>query len=232
MLKKLPNQYISLWQWLIIAIILFGYAIYNALALFTLPFVNTAESTVFSTGDNYIALVIQSLLLLTIFLYLRYIQFDWRSLPFRWEWRSLWQAVVIFVITSLLIDIVTGLYHGFLPLQWLHVFSNIRNALASIDLSLIIYSLFNGIYEELFFLGLCFAVKPSQRVYAVLFSLLIRCAFHLYQGLEYTLYIGIIMGIVYITLYRYWQSRNLLTFFIAHALSDIFGLSVLYYFSQ
>lgn len=232
MLKKLLNKHISLWQWLIVAIILFGYAIYNAFALFTLPFVNTAESTVFSTGDNYIALVIQSLLFLTTFLYLRYIQFDWRSLPFRWEWCSLWQAVVIFIITSLLIDIATGLYHGFLPLQWLNVFTNIGDTLASVDLSLIIYSLFNGVYEELFFLGLCFAVKPSQRVYAVLFSLLIRSAFHLYQGLEYTLYIGIIMGVVYIALYRYWQSRNLLAFFIAHALSDMFGLSVLYYFYQ
>jgi hypothetical protein len=77
-----------------------------------------------------------------------------------------------------------------------------------------------GIYEELYFLGICLAVRKEHLKWPVPFSVLIRVSFHTYQGILSALGIGLLFG----------GFRYLLPFFIAHAVGDIFGLGILSYF--
>lgn len=93
-----------------------------------------------------------------------------------------------------------------------------------------IYALLNGVYEEIYFLGICLAVRKEHLKWALPFSLLIRVSFHTYQGMISALGIGLLFGIFMYLMYRRSKDRNLLPFFIAHAIGDIFGLGVLSYF--
>lgn len=93
-----------------------------------------------------------------------------------------------------------------------------------------IYSLLNGVYEELYFLGICLAVKKEHIKWAVPFSLLIRTSFHTYQGMLSALGIGLLFGGLFLLVYYRSKDKNLLPFFIAHTIADIFGIGILSYF--
>ncbi|UWH02138.1 CPBP family intramembrane metalloprotease [Corynebacterium silvaticum] len=97
-----------------------------------------------------------------------------------------------------------------------------------IDASLVLFSLQNGFYEEIFFLGIFLSVAPKYRVAAFIFSLVVRTIFHTYQGLASALGIGLILGSIFYFLYTRSKDKNLYTFFLAHAICDVVGLAVLY----
>ena len=98
--------------------------------------------------------------------------------------------------------------------------------------SAVIYSIFNGIYEEIYFLGVCFAVQPKTLKWVILFSLLVRISFHTYQGMLSAIGIGLIFGIYMLYTFHKSKSKNLLPFFWAYAMGDIFGLGILVYFMK
>ncbi len=68
--------------------------------------------------------------------------------------------------------------------------------------SLIFYALLNGFYEEIFFLGICLMGNPKHAKWAFLYSLIIRCSFHTYQGLVSGIGLGLIVGIIFHLLYQ------------------------------
>lgn len=55
----------------------------------------------------------------------------------------------------------------------------------------------------------------------------IRFSFHTYQGLLWALVIGVIYGLFYYVMYKK-VVKNLLPFFLMHALADMFGSSLMY----
>lgn len=89
------------------------------------------------------------------------------------------------------------------------------------------YGLLNGFYEEFFFLGLMTSVSEKNKWKALAFSTLIRFPFHTYQGLLWALVIGVIYGLFYYVMYKK-VVKNLLPFFLMHALADMFGSSLMY----
>ncbi|WP_153052902.1 type II CAAX prenyl endopeptidase Rce1 family protein, partial [Streptococcus suis] len=65
--------------------------------------------------------------------------------------------------------------------------------------------------------------------WAFLYSLIIRCSFHTYQGLISALGLGLILGTIFYLLYQKIKPKNLLPFFLAHAVADVIGLTILSY---
>lgn len=82
----------------------------------------------------------------------------------------------------------------------------------------------NGFYEEVFFLGLVFAARPGKLRQAIVLSLFVRYAFHTYQGLV-SAFIITSLGPVFVLFRRH--IRSLVPFVLAHAVFDVFGLSLL-----
>ncbi|MGL5011439.1 MAG: CPBP family intramembrane glutamic endopeptidase [Paracoccaceae bacterium] len=86
------------------------------------------------------------------------------------------------------------------------------------------HALVNGIYEELYFVGIVLATRPDWRTRIIWFSFVLRFAFHTYQGLESALLIallgpGMLAAFVFL--------RALWPLMLAHAIADIFGLSAI-----
>ncbi|XCY68107.1 CPBP family intramembrane glutamic endopeptidase [Streptococcus iniae] len=218
---------------LVVTIILFTDGIINStkqyLALLNQTS-NLTDNLTFSSGQNYQAFLLQSLLLLMAIAYLYFRRFDFSVLTTKINVKPIviLQAILIFIVASFLMDlsylISYQLENAIRPSLY-HMFSNL-------DFSLVLYSFLNGFYEEIFFLGICLSVKPDYIKWAFLYSLLIRTSFHTYQGLTATFSIGLILGTLFYVLYRKLKPENLLPFFLAHAIADMIGLSVIFYFWQ
>ena len=91
----------------------------------------------------------------------------------------------------------------------------------------IAYGLLNGFYEEFFFLGLMTSVKEENQWKALAFSTLVRFSFHTYQGMLWAIVIGVVYGLFYYFMYKK-VVKNLLPFFLMHALADMFGSTFIY----
>jgi len=89
------------------------------------------------------------------------------------------------------------------------------------------YGLLNGFYEEFFFLGLMTSVKDEHKWAALAFSTLVRFSFHTYQGMLWAIVIGVVYGLFYYFMYKK-VVKNLLPFFLTHALADMFGSTFIY----
>lgn len=218
---------------LIVTIILFTDGIINStkqyLALLNQTS-NLTDNLTFSSNQNYQAFLLQSFLLLLAAAYLYFRRFDFSTLIDKIHFKPIviLQAVLIFLVASLLMDfsyLVSYQITTTLKPSLYHIFSNL-------DFSLILYSFLNGFYEEIFFLGICLSVKPQTIKWAFLYSLIIRTSFHTYQGLNSAFSIGLILGTLFFVLYRKLKPENLLPFFLAHAIADMIGLSVIFYFWQ
>lgn len=170
----------------------------------------------------------QAGLLLLALLYLWLRRFDFKVWTIRFNIKAVAGGVLIFLAAALLLDIyfmLTNPLTGLLPFP-----GPIGAFFGSETVSSVIYALLNGVYEEIYFLGICLAVRKEHLKWALPFSLLIRVSFHTYQGMISALGIGLLFGIFMYLMYRRSKDRNLLPFFIAHAIGDIFGLGVLSYF--
>lgn len=229
--NKEKNTYLKWFDILVLTLILWGEGIYTS----TISYIALIQgaSTVddnltFSATDNYGALALQAGLLLLALLYLWLRRFDFKAWTIRFNIKSVACGVLIFLAAALLLDIyflLTDPLTGVLPFP-----GPIGAFFVNETVSSVIYALLNGVYEELYFLGICLAVRKEHLKWAVPFSLLIRVSFHTYQGIISALGIGLLFGIFMYLLYRRSKDRNLLPFFIAHAIGDIFGLGVLSYF--
>lgn len=90
----------------------------------------------------------------------------------------------------------------------------------------------NGFYEEIFFLGVCLSAKLEKRMYYFIYSLVICYSFHTYQGNISALAIGFLVRGIYYFLYTRPKEKNLFPFFLAHAITDVFGAGIINYFSK
>ena len=221
------------WDIAILTVILFGEAVYMSTVNFfhsaaTSSFENALE---FSTNDNYGAFALQAVLLCVALLYLWLRRFAFSQWHMRITFKAVFLGVALFVAVSFVMDIfyiiVAALQHN--PLD-LSVAGGIATIFSSIDISLILYSLLNGFYEELYFLGICLSVPQEKTRLAFLFSLLVRFSFHTYQGVVSAVGIAFVVGIMFFVLYEKTGRKNLVPFFVAHALADVFGAGVLGYF--
>ncbi|MDL0089786.1 CPBP family glutamic-type intramembrane protease [Campylobacter gastrosuis] len=204
----------------VLSAIFFGYATYTSTIYFLSGTSDFSSVTDFSQRDNYLGFAIQLCLFGLAFIYLRFIKYGFSVLKFQITLKSTIFSVILFCFLALLMD-------GYFWL--LDVFGVAYPASSYIDTSIIIYSLFNGFYEEFFFIALCLSVNPKIIKGVFIYSLFVRFSFHTYQGVASALGITLILGCIYFLLYERLRVKNLYPYFLSHALADIFGLGILYY---
>ena len=230
-MKKQQLTELKWFDILIITIIMFGQGIYNSTIQYLALSNNTVtleENLTFTSMQNYQAFATQFIWLFIAFIYLLWRNFDYSIFIKKikiTKW-LIFQIIFIFIASALLMDLYyIGSYSISNP-----VMPSMISLPSNIDFSLILYSLLNGFYEEVFFLGICLTINPKYLKWSFLYSLIIRCSFHTYQGLFNGIALGLIVGIVYYFLYKKFKPQNLLPFFLAHAIADMIGLSVIFYF--
>lgn len=237
-----PRQPLQNLQWfdvMILTIILWGESIFLSTQIWlnSLASGETLHVSVdsFSSSDNWWAIGNELKFLTIAVIYLLIRRFDFSQLPIQFNWKAFFWVPVIFLGAGLLCDLVFDLYVtvskstesvtflSYLPYyDW--SLSTVVGQFSSLDTSLLLFSLVNGFYEELFFLGFLLSSDSRYRPWIVAFSTLVRISFHTYQGLTSALIIGIVFGLFYYYLYTK-KMNNLLPFFLAHALADIVGTS-------
>ena len=234
-----PLRYLKWFDILIITILMFGEFIIRSTQQFmeslspsTVTSVVDTASNVASDGAAYSSNFNFQLIMLGItFLYLLIRNYDFKQLPIRFSWSVFIWIPLIFAVVGIIGDIVTtlsGEYNYFNPqlIPFIDPMEILRKFMALTPMA-IGYALLNGFYEEFFFLGLLTSVKEKHTWLGLVYSVTIRISFHTYQGLLWALVIGPVNGLFYYFLYKY-VVKNLLPFFLMHALADMFGSSLLY----
>lgn len=234
-----PRQPLKNLKWfdiLIVTGILFGWFIYTSTQTW-LSQSNargqvlraSASEDVWLYANN---LKLQILFLVLALLYLLLRHYDFKQLQLRLSWSLLW-APLIFAMVGLASDLVAtlaGSYNYFDPrilqqIDW--TFVEVARKIFLLPPLTMVYALFNGFYEEFFFLGLLTSVNQKYKWPVLAYSTLVRFAFHTYQGLLSAFIIGVVFGLIYYFLYTY-KIKNLWPFFLAHAIADFFGSSLIY----
>ena len=243
LLKKIhPEQPLKELRWFdisMVTLIMFGQFIVRSTQMYIASLSPTISTTMSETATNTVSkgaayssnFSLQLILLSLALVYLWIRHFDFKQLPIRLKWSVLFWVPFIFAIMGLLADMVStlsGQYNYFSP-QVLAFISPmaVLNKFLALSPMAITYGLLNGFYEEFFFLGLLTSVKDKYKWWVLLFSTLVRVSFHTYQGMLWALVIGVVFGLLYYFLYKY-KVKNLLPFFLVHALADIFGSSLIY----
>ena len=234
-----PLKYLKWFDIVIVTALLFGQFIYRSTELYlaslspstTAAVTGTASKTA-SDGAAYVSNLEWQLLMLALTIaYSILRRFDFKQLPIRLSWSVLFWVPFIFAVMGILADTVTtlsGEYNYFDPQLWKYIdLTEIFHKLIDLTPMLILYALLNGFYEEFFFLGLLTSVKDKYKWWVLLYSMIIRVSFHTYHGMLWALTIGVGFGLLYYCLYKY-KVKNLLPFFLAHALADIYGSSLMY----
>lgn len=228
--NKEKTAYLRWFDILVLTLILWGRSIYVS----TTSYIGLVQGTTtiynnfyYTVQDNYSAMARQAVLLLLALLYLWLRGFDFKTWTIRFRPKAVLYGGLIFLGVSVLFYFywrLTGPLTDVLPFP-----GPIGAFFGNRTVSDVIFAMFNGTYEELYFLGICLAVREEHLKWAVPFSLLIRISFHTYQGMISALGIGLLLGGVMYLLYRRSKDKNLLPFFIAHALADIFRLHIIWY---
>lgn len=234
-----PLKYLKWFDIVIVTVLLFGRFIYRSTELYlaslspsTTTAVADATSKTANDGAAYSSnLELQLLMLALTVVYLLFRRFDFKQLRIRLSWSVLFWIPFIFAVMGILADIVTtfsGEYNYFNPQLWKYIdLTEIFRKLIDLTPRAILYDLLNGFYEEFFFLGLLTSVQDRYKWWILLYSTIIRISFHTYQGMLWALTIGVGFGLLYYFLYKY-KVKNLLPFFLVHALADMYGSSLLY----
>ena len=234
-----PLRCLKWFDILIITVLMFGEFIIRSTQQFmeslspsTLTIVAETTTNLASDGAAYSSNSNFQLIMLGItFLYLVIRNYDFKQLPIRWNWSIIFWVPFIFALVGLFGDLVTtltGKYNYFNPDLFAYIdFTQIIGKFLALSPIAIAYALLNGFYEEFFFLGLLTSVKEKHKWLVLLYSTSIRISFHTYQGLVWALVIGVVYGLFYYFLYKY-KIKNLLPFFLMHALADMFGSSLIY----
>lgn len=237
-----PDQPLKELKWfdlIILTAIIWGNSIYTSTLYWIASFSATeaADTGVssFTAYDNWWALGNQAKLLALAILYLLIRRFDFKQLKVKLSWNVLLWGPLIFLGAGLISDLTFTLYSfipgiksgynylSYLPYYDWSIMTPIKYFM-SLDASRIIYSLFNGFYEEFFFLGLLLSTSQKKRPWVLLFSTIVRTSFHTYQGLPSALVIGVPFGLFYYYLYTR-KNNNLTPYFLGHALADMAGTS-------
>lgn len=223
----MKQKQLQWWDVVILSLILFGGAIWSSTTtFFTVSPEILAQGTEFTSADNYSAMFSTVIELLFAYIYLRWRQFDFSQWKYHITWKDTFYALGIFLLLSLSMDVVSILSLGWSEATAYVGELGILSALAEVDFSLVAFSLLNGFYEEIFFLGICTHVPKQQQKGVLLYSFVIRFSFHTYQGLASALGIGLLVGGIYYWLYQK-KSQNLYPYMLSHSLADIIGLGIL-----
>ena len=220
------NKYISMLDVIIIAVILFGPALYSSFQSKQGEVVEDAEVCEFSTKENIYAFMMQAVQLSVAMLYLKFRGVD----PFRFQFHisvsTFLYAILLFSVCGFCMDVITSLKHGF---HWIPELIRhnvpILSAIQDTNIPLLLFSVLNGFYEEFFFLAVWSYVEPKYSADALAFMLVIRVLIHTYQGWPTALAVGIGLGVIYCLLFT-WLSDNLFIYVLSHILADLFGLSL------
>lgn len=243
LLKKIrPKQPLKNLRWFdigIVTLIMFGQFIVRSTEIYLASLAPTVATTVTETSTNTASegagyssnFTLQIVLLTLAIIYLWIRHFDFKQLPIRLKWSVLFWVPFIFAISGLFADMVStlsGQYNYFSPQVLAYITPMaIINKFMALSPMAIAYGLLNGFYEEFFFLGLLTSVKDKYKWWVLVFSTIVRVSFHTYQGILWALVIGVVFGLLYYFLYKY-KVKNLLPFFLMHALADMFGSSLIY----
>ena len=221
-------KYLKFWDILIITIIMLGPAIWNSTQIFFTAS-GQPEQIVFTTQDNIRAICIQSAQLMIALAYLWLRKFDFSNWKFKITIKHTIYGIGIFFLLGFLMDLLNIAMNGWgWMFDLLSYNTPFLTALSEVTFSVVIFSLLNGFYEEIFFLGICTAVKAEHQNYAFIYALIIRFIFHTYQGIIPALGIGLILGIIYYFLYKK-KTENLYPYMFSHTLADIFGISLIHF---
>ena len=221
------KHYLRWWDIAIVTLILFGSAIWNSTQIFLTSDPNAlAQGAQFSTDDNIYAIVVQSFELAIAFLYLKVRRFDFSQWKYQVTWKGTLFAAALFLGLALLMDIISIIAYGWPAVSASIGTGGLTMLLGEIDLSLIVFSLLNGFYEEIFFLGICTAVAQPYQPLSLVYALLVRVSFHTYQGLPTALGIGLGVGLVYYIFFRT-KGENLYPYMLSHSIADVIGLGIL-----
>ncbi|GAA1474116.1 hypothetical protein P4N68_07565 [Corynebacterium felinum] len=173
------------WDIVILTVIFFGSAIVSStMAFFSAAPDVGASVEDFDSAANYYALAIQSVQLLVGVVYLWLRRFDFRLWKLHPTLKGTVVAVLLFFFLGVLFDVAywcVDVLSRAEPTAGHGMIEQSGGVFGHLDVSLVIYSLFNGLYEELFFLGICLMVTPRWRTAAFVFSLVIRISFHTYR---------------------------------------------------
>ncbi|QIM65901.1 hypothetical protein A4G16_00155 [Mannheimia granulomatis] len=210
----------------LLAIIFFGISAYSSIKwYFILLQQNQVVPENLSINDlaNWKTFGMQLFLLVIAWLYLRWRKFDFSVLNFKINRNTIPLALLLFVGAGLVADLYQYMHAFIIPEHYPEAEQSDYKS-THYTLELIITSLLNGFFEEIFFMGLVFTIKQEMLPKAVIFSLFLRFILHTYQGLAGALTITT-LGV------SFWLFRRkipvLVPFFLAHAAFDIFGLSSL-----
>lgn len=225
---------LKVWDILIITFILF----YSAIVSSTEAFLATGSKSIIqmeevTSAQNYYAMLIQGSLLVLVFIYLKLRNFDFSQWKFEINIKTIFSAVLIFIFVALVMDLFSLAYFNFSDAGSSASAQSANGNFSIFDiisLSSVLYAFLNGFYEEIYFIGICLAVKPEHRKYYFLFSLLIRFSFHTYQGIFPALGICLVLGIIYYMLFTKFKKDNLFLFTFSHTIADIIGLGIISYF--
>lgn len=214
---------------IILAMIFFGVAIISSTnQFFQLQQTGLSQPTTleFTAFDNYQSIILELIYLSLAGLYLRFRQFNWKQLNFSINRYTLPMTILLIIIAGSIATIFSYIFQIFTIINSPEIVSEPPVYTPSFGFSLILFSLLNGFYEELFFLGLIFAVQKQYLNQAIIFSLVVRFLFHTYQGLAGAMAITI-LGITFL-LFRQ-KTHYLIPFMLAHAFFDVFGLGLPYH---
>lgn len=214
----------------VLTVIFFGIPILSSLSEYLQLLQNgqtAPESLSLDDLAGYRIMVLELLSLAVAWLYLRWRRFDFKVLNFSVNRYTLPLVILLVCAAGLTADIYQYLHQYLIPEHFPET-SELETGVQETSL-LWSVSLLNGFYEELFFMGLVFAVTPKMLPRVVMLSMMVRFLFHTYQGLAGALTITT-LGLVFFLFRR--QFSALVPFMLAHALFDVFGLSVLVYFYE
>ena len=224
---KIKN--LKIWDIIILTIIMLGPAIWTSTqALFSNAVQN--EEIVFTTLQNIQSIIIQSIQLFIAFIYLWVRKFDFSKWRFKITFKYTLMGFMLFIVLGFLMDLSNLATYGTV---WIFNILDesipILSAFSEVSLSVIIFSVLNGFYEEIFFLGICTSVEEKNQNWAFIYAVFIRIAFHTYQGIISAVSIGLFLGTIYYVLYRK-KTQNLYPYMFSHMIADIFGLSLIHFF--
>lgn len=241
----------------VLTFIFFGMAIYSSTAGFlalSQADMSAPSELVFDSSANYYAIVQELITLAVAFLYLKWRRFDFAQFVFKIT-RFVPLKVVAYVLIAgtiattseyALMAVMPEWYPdlGAPPIdspalleeashqEFAHQAPSqsydAHEHLSQFSPSLLVFALLNGFFEELYFLGILFATPKKHHFGLLVLALLVRFAFHTYQGLAGALVITT-LGVVFFVLRKFAltkQDPNLLPFVLAHAFFDIFGLGL------
>lgn len=230
--KDKKISHLSLIDIAILSCIFFGHAIYSStIQYFSLQAQQQImpEQLTFNQDLNLWGIASEIGLLLLAFAYLRWRQFNFSSLNFKFSLTTPLKILLYILIAGTVATCYEYIHAWLYPAHYPDMtqatteYYTAEQHLNQMSWSLILFALLNGFFEELFFLGLIFAVNKKYLPYAIIFSLLIRFAFHTYQGIAGAMTITT-LGIVFALLrYKY---DDLPAFMLAHSFFDIFGLGL------